>query len=58
MPRMQLNEHFTIKKTEKVKIKQSRVTYYIQIIMMTHVETVNILDEYDLEDDIWNKPSP
>ena len=30
----------------------------ISVKVFLDVETVNIEDEYDLEDDIWNKPSP
>ena len=38
--------------------RRKEIKNEISVEVFLDVETVNIEDEYDLEDDIWNKPSP
>lgn len=38
--------------------RRKEIKNEISVKVFLDVETVNIEDEYDLEDDTWNKPSP
>ena len=38
--------------------RRKEIKNEISVKVFLDVETVNIKDEYDLEDDIWDKPSP